>query len=176
MDITLFWIAFLSFLFLVLGTFAWGGILAAPWIPVWRKDLKRLLDLADIKPGETLYDLGAGDGRIVIMAAKEYNAKAVGYEIASLPYFFAYIKILVLGLRGKAKFKYRNFFKEDLSGADVIVTFLTPPAMEKLKPKFEKELKPGARVVSYAFSIKGWEPKQKSKPDKKTTAIYLYQR
>ena len=176
MDIFLFWVIFITFLVLVLGTFAWGGILAAPWIPVWKKDIKRLLDLAQIKPGETLYDLGAGDGRIVIMAAKEYNAIAVGYEIASLPYFLAYIKILVLGLRGKASFRYRNFFKADLSQADIIVTFLTPPAMEKLKPKFERELKPGARVVSYAFSIKGWEPKQKSKPNKKTTAIYFYQR
>lgn len=164
------------FIILILGTFALGGILAAPWVPLWNRDVKRLMDIAAVKKGEKLYDLGAGDGRIIILAAKEYGATAVGYEIATLPYFVGYIKILLLGLRGKARLKYRNFFHEDLSDADVICAFLTPAAMEKLKPKFEQETKPGCRIVSYAFHIPGWEPTKIDKPNKKTASIYLYQR
>jgi hypothetical protein len=84
--------AFIVVIFLVLGTFALGGILAAPWVPLWQKDIRRMLKLANVKPGETVYDLGAGDGRIVIMAGKEFGAKAIGYEIAILPYLAARVK------------------------------------------------------------------------------------
>lgn len=173
MYILIFW---LLLTFLVLGTFALGGFLAAPWVPLWKRDVKRMLDLAEVKPGEIVYDLGAGDGRIIIMAAKDYQALATGFEIATLPYFLAYIKIILLGLRGKARLKYRNFFNEDFSQADVICTFLSPQAMEKLKTKFAREMKPGSRVVSYAFDIKDWEKTKTDKPNEKQTAVYLYQR
>ena len=135
-----------------------------------------MMKIAGVKPGEIVYDLGAGDGRIVIIAANEFGANATGFEIAVLPYLLGCIKIILKGLRGKARLKYNNFFTYDLSQADVICTFLTPPAMKKLKPKFEKETKSGCRIVSYAFSIPGWQPKEKNKPNEKTTAIYLYQR
>jgi len=174
--ILIFWIIFTLFLLLVLGTFALGGWLAAPWVPLWKKDIRRMMRIAKVKPGEIVYDLGAGDGRIVIIAAKEFDAQAIGFEIATLPYFLAYIKIWLKGLRSKIKLKYRNFFNEDLSRADVICVFLTPQAMKKLKPKFETETKPGCRIVSYAFSIPGWQPVETNKPNQKTTAIYLYQK
>ena len=145
-------------------------------MPLWKKDTLRLLDIAQVKPGEIVIDLGAGDGRIVIAAAKTYGARAIGYEIAILPYFVGWVRIALLGLRGKARLKYRNFFKEDLSQADVICAFLTPPAMAKLKPKLEKEAKPGCRIVSYAFHIPDWQPTRVDKPDQKTAAIYLYQK
>ena len=135
-----------------------------------------MLKLANVKSNEVLYDLGAGDARIITIAAKEFGAKSIGYEIAVLPYFLGCIKIMLKGLRGKAKLKFNNFFEQDLSQADVVCTFLSPRAMEKLKPKFEKELKPGCRIVSFAFSIPGWQPTKKDKPNQKTTAIYLYQR
>ncbi len=155
---------------------AWGGILAAPWVPLWKKDIRRMMKLADLKPGELLYDLGAGDGRMLIIAAKEFKAKAIGYEIAVLPFFLAYIKITLLGLRGKIKLRYKNFFHQDLSQADVICAFLTPQAMLKLKPKLEKEAKPGCRIVSYAFSIPGLKPEIADKPSENETKIYLYRR
>lgn len=174
--VLLFWAGFTLFLFIILGTFALGGISAAPWVPLWQKDSRRMLEVAGLKPGEELVDLGAGDARIVAIAAKDFGADAIGYEIAILPYFLGHIRILTKGLGGRAKLKYRNFFKQDLSSADVICAFLTPQAMKKLKPKFEKEVKPGARIVSYAFSVPGWQPTKIDKPSKKTTAIYLYQR
>ena len=169
----LFWLFFVLFVVLILGTFALGGILAAPWVPLWKKDIRRMLKLAEVKPGEIVYDLGAGDGRIIIIAAKEFKAKAIGFEIAVLPYLWGYIKIKLHGLTGQAKLKYRNFFKENLGNADVICTFLTPEAMRKLKPKFQKEIKPTCRIVSYAFHIPEWEPYKISKPENET-AIYLY--
>lgn len=172
----IFWVIFLVVLFLMIGTYAIGGLSAAPWVPLWKNDVRRMMRIAKVKPGEILYDLGAGDGRMVIIAAKEFGAKATGFEIATLPYLFAYIKINLQGLNSQASMSYRNFFKQDLSSADVICTFLTPKAMKKLKPKLEKEMKPGARIVSYAFHIPGWQETLKDKPNKKTTAIYLYQK
>ena len=93
----------------------------------------------------------------------------------------AYIKIKLLGLSGQAndgqaKIRYRNFFKQDFSKADVICIFLTPKAMKKLKLKLQKEVKPGARIISYAFHLPGWTETKKDKPNQKTTAIYIYQK
>lgn len=169
----LFWLFFIPFILLGLGTFALGGVLAAPWVPLWKKDIKRMLELAQVKPGEIVYDLGAGDGRIIIMAAKDFGAKAIGFEVAVLPFLWGYIKIKLLGLGKKAELRYNNFFNQDFGEADVICVFLTPEAMKKLKPKFQKEIKPTCRIVSYAFKIPDWEPAQISKAEKQTS-IYLY--
>lgn len=168
------WSIIIIFFTMVLVSFAWAGISAAPWVPLWKTDVRRMLKLAEVKPGETVYDLGAGDGRIIIMAAKEYQAKAIGFEFSILPYLLGYIKILVSGLRGKAWLKYADFFKQDFSQADVICIFLTPAAMEKLKPKLQKEKKPSCRIISYVFSIPGWQPEKIDKPNKNSAAIYVY--
>ncbi|MBI5221439.1 MAG: hypothetical protein HY979_01395 [Candidatus Magasanikbacteria bacterium] len=167
---------FLAVIFVILATFAYAGISAAPWVPLWPKEVRRMLDLAQVKAGENLYDLGAGDGRIIIMAVKEFKAKAVGFEMAVLPYFLGYIRILLSGIKPKPKLVFANFFKRDLSPADVICVFLTPPAMKKLKSKFEQEAKKGCRIVSYAFSVPGWQPTAVDKPNQKTTPVYLYLR
>lgn len=167
---------FLFFLFLALATFALGGILAAPWVPLKKSDIMRMLKLAEVKPGEIVYDLGAGDGRIIIIAADEFKANATGFELAILPYLVGLIKIILRGLGGKAVLKYRNFYYQDLGQADVVCAFLAPKAMIKLKPKLEKEIKPGGRIVSAVFSIPDWQPKKIDKPNKKAFAIYLYQK
>lgn len=166
----------MALVIIILGTMAIAGLSAAPWVPLWKKDIRRMLKLAGVKPGEKVYDLGAGDGRIIIIAAEEFGAVAVGYEMAVLPYCLAYIKIMLKRLKPKVSLKYANFFAEDLGDADVVCTFLSPAAMAKLRPKFEAEIKPGGRVVSFAFHIPGWEPTKVEKPNQKTTAVYLYQR
>ncbi len=160
----------------ILITFAIGGVLAAPWVPLWKKDIYRMLKLAEIKPDEVVYDLGAGEGRVILVAAKDFQAKATGFEIAILPYLWGCIKIWVNGLQGRARLKYKNFYNQNLSQADVVCTFLSPWAMEKLKPKLKKELKPGSRLVSAAFPVVGWQPQKIDKADDKSTAIYLYQK
>lgn len=170
----LFLLLALGIIFLLVGTLAYGGILAAPWVPLRKKDVKRALALARLKPGEALYDLGSGDGRIIIAAGKDFGAKAIGYEVAFLPYLYSYVKILIMGLYGRVGVKYKNFFKEDLSGADVVISFLLPRAMVALKEKYIRELKPGTRIVSCVWLIPGWIPELIDKPSKNDVKIYLY--
>lgn len=160
----------------ILFTFVLAGISAAPWVPLWKSDIRRMLKLADLKEGEILYDLGSGDGRILIIAAKEFDAQATGFEISVLLYFISCIKILIANFKSKYKIKvrYQNFYRADLSQADVISVFLTPMAMKKLQAKFSTSLKSGCRIVSYAFSIPNWRPDEVSKPAKNKTSIYLY--
>lgn len=153
---------------------AYGAIVAAPWMPLRRKDASRALKLAGVKRGDVVYDLGSGDGRIIIAAARECGATSVGYEIAFLPYIVSYAKILSGGLRKRVRVKLRDFYHCDLSGADVIITFLLPKAMRRLKEKFERELKPGTRVVTCAWSIPGWKPDIVDKPSLSEISIFVY--
>ncbi|MBU1164015.1 class I SAM-dependent methyltransferase [Patescibacteria group bacterium] len=160
----------------VLITFTFAGISAAPWVPLWKSDIRRMLKVAKVQDGEHVYDLGSGDGRILLIAAKEFNAKSTGFEISVLPFFVSYIKIVIANLKTKykIKIKFKSMYAQDLSEADVITMFLTPMATKKLKPIFSKGLKKGCRIVSYAFSIPGWEPDEVSKPAKNKTSVYLY--
>lgn len=171
------WVSlYLIVVLIILVTMAIGGILAAPWVPIKRKDVKRLLILGKIKPREVLLDLGCGDGRIIINASRHFGAQTIGYEIALLPYILCYFKILLYRQFHNVKLKFRNFYKQDFSKADIITAFLSPRAMEKLESKVLKELKPGARFISYVFKFPNWKPVLIDKPNPKDLAIYLYQR
>ena len=156
-------------------TYAYAGIKAAPWVPVPKKDVLRMLELAKLKPGEVIYDLGSGDGRIVIMAAEKFGARAIGVEVSFLPYLISRWKIWRRGLKNRVEIRYADFFKINLHEAAVVTIFLMPGAMEKLSRKFRAELLPGARIVSYAFQLDNWQAKEKSKPQPEVSAIYLYQ-
>jgi tRNA A58 N-methylase Trm61 len=116
-----------------------------------------MLILAELKPGETFFDLGSGDGRTVIMAAKDFGAKSVGVELREDLAKKALSNIYELGLNGKAQIFQNDIFKVDLSSADVVFLYLTTSANEKIKPKLETELKPGARVVSHDYEVLGWK-------------------
>jgi len=156
-------------------TVLWAILSLAPWVPSRAKDLKRIFKLANLKPGEIFYDLGCGNGRIVFYANKNSQAKTIGIELA-LPFFLICKIRQIFHTNKNIIFKFKSLFKEDLSKADVVYVFGLPKALEKkLKQKLEKELKPGARVISYCFFIKGLEPKIIDKPDKKTNSIYVYQ-
>ncbi|MFQ6095541.1 MAG: SAM-dependent methyltransferase, partial [Candidatus Bathyarchaeia archaeon] len=120
--------------------------------------IRRSLTLADLKPKEVLYDLGAGDGRTLIMAAQEFGALGVGIELRHDLVKQAHSKILKLGLDNVVKVIHDDIFKVDLSPADVVYMYLTTSANEKVRPKLETELKRGARVVSHDYEIIGWKP------------------
>lgn len=139
-------------------TFAYASFRAAPWLCAREKDVKRSLSMAKIKPGQKAYDLGSGDGR-VIFAFAEAGALAEGFEISLLPYLLSlfYIYILKKG-NGCAKVRFRDFWNQNLSDADFVYFWLTPPIMTKLKLKFEKELKKGTKVICYYWPIEGWSP------------------
>ena len=140
-------------LFLLFGTFAYAGILAAPWFPTWSRDIERFLKLAEIRPGQKFYDLGCGDGKLVFAAAGA-GAKAIGYEISLLPDLIAKSRSFFVE---NTEIKFKNFWKVDLSDADVIYLFLTPKVNPKIKHKLEKELKKRARVIAYTWPIEGWK-------------------
>jgi cyclopropane fatty-acyl-phospholipid synthase-like methyltransferase len=117
-----------------------------------------MLTLAEIKPGEMLYDLGCGDGRVVIMAAQDFGARAIGVEMREDLAKQAGGKVSELGLEGRVKIVQGDMFKVDLSQANVVTLYLTTSANDKVKPKLEAELRSGTRVVSHDYEILGWRP------------------
>ena len=169
-------IQFLFFIFLVLvfGTMIFAGFSAAPWLPSWKKDIVTILAQAEIKSGDTVYDLGSGDGRWLFAVAKKTQAsKVVGYEISVLFYLWSRIKLLFTNYP-QIEIKFNNFYYSDFSKADVILCFLTPRAMKKMSAKLNTEMKPGSKLISYAFSLPGKEPKKRVKLSKNSIPIYLY--
>jgi predicted RNA methylase len=117
-----------------------------------------MLILAQLKPGEVFFDLGAGDGRAVIMAAKDFGARAVGVELREDLVKKALSSVYEQGLQDRVTIVNGDMFGVDLSSADVVFLYLTTSANEKVKPKLEAELKQGVRVVSHDYEIVGWKP------------------
>jgi precorrin-6B methylase 2 len=142
----------------------------AQWIPSSKESTRRMLELADIKPNEVLYDLGSGDGRVVIEAAKNFKAKAIGIEIDPLRVLWSRFVVKKLGLSNRVKIIHGNFFNQNLGNADVVIVYLLPKAIEKLKDKLKRELRPGARVVSQLFKFEGWKLVREDRDLK----IYVY--
>jgi len=149
-------------------------IFLAPYVPTKKRDLKRIFKLADLKPGEVFYDLGCGTGNLVIYAAKNFQAQAIGVEMVFPLFLICKIKQLFCQ-RKTIIFKFKNLYKENLSKAEVIYFFGLPETINtKLKEKLEKEVKPGSRIISYVFKIKDWQPEVIDKPRQKDLPIYLY--
>ncbi len=132
----------------------WG----APYVPSSWKTVKKMLQMAEVQPGQRVVDLGAGDGRIVIAAARLFKAQAVGVEIDPLRCILANALILLLGLRGRARVHYGNMMSFDVSDADVVTLYLLQGTNQALKERLAEQLRPGARIVSHSFSMSGWAP------------------
>lgn len=130
----------------------------APFVPSPPTVVETMLKLADLKAGEKLYDLGCGDGRFLITAVQKYGVKAVGVEINENLAKETTQKIHELNLENMVRIIQGDAMNVDVSDADVIVLYLTTSGNEKLKSKFEKELKPGTRVISHDFEFPGWKP------------------
>lgn len=150
-------IAIIVFIFLMLITFAYASVSGAPWVPMNKKDEERFLALADIKPGQKMYDIGCGDGRVVAAAASA-GAKAQGFEISLFPFILASIRRLFHKDRSRMKISYRDIWSVDLSDADIVYFFLMPKVYPKLRVKLEKELKKGTKVIAYVWPMKEWQP------------------
>lgn len=147
---------------LILGLFFVSILSGAPFVPTEKRKIKEMLQLARLKQGEKLVDLGAGDGRIVKVAAR-MGARAVGYEVNPLLVIKAQ-----RNLPSKAKILWRNFWLMSLSDFDVVTVYGINPIMKPLGKKLAKELKKGARVVSYRYALPNL-PLAKQKGD-----VYLY--
>lgn len=138
----------------------------APFVPTPFVAVHEILKEAKIKKGETVYDLGAGDGRFLHFAEKDYGAKAIGYEIDPGVFLYAKIKQVFLGWRGKII--RANFKKQEIKDADVIVCYMMTHSLKKLQSFFEKQIDGGTRVVSYVFEIGDLIPKKIIPKNKKT--------
>lgn len=170
--------SFLLIIFILLLSFAYVGLSIAPWVPARRKDFDRINRLANLKPGQKFIELGSGEGRICrYIAKKNPEAHINGIELAVPVHILG--KIISLFVRIKnMELRFGNAFSEDLSKYDVVYTFGIVKSMNtKLREKFEKELKPGAKIVSYVFAINDWQGNHiKDKPSEKDLSIHVYEK
>ena len=148
-----------------------------PFVPTPENVVRKMLLLAELKPNEKLVDLGAGDGRVLIIGATEFKAmRCIGVEIRSELVKNAKEKIKKLNLDNVVEIIHGNMYEYPLHDADVVTLYLLTSVNEKLKPKLEKELKPGARVVTHDFEMPGWVPFKVEEiyDSGRTHKIYVY--
>jgi SAM-dependent methyltransferase len=133
------------------------------WVPTPPILVEKMLDMAQVTPKDYVMDLGSGDGRNVIAAARR-GARALGVEYDKELLAIARKNAADQGVSGKARFVHGDMFEADISQATVLALFLLPDNLKKLKPKFE-QLKPGTRIVTNGFEIDGWKPKSIGRVD-----------
>jgi predicted O-methyltransferase YrrM len=150
----------------------------APYLPTPKLVVERMLQLAAVKPGEKLFDLGSGDGRIVIMAAQQFQADATGVELDPQLVKESAEQIHRLGLDAKARIIQGDLLQQDYSAADVLTVYLLPSANDKLRPILERQLRNGTRIVAHDFLFRGWiaerEQYIESDGEGRSHTLYLY--
>ena len=132
----------------------------APFVPSPSTVVEYMLKLADLKAGEVMFDLGSGDGRTVIMAAKTFGARSVGVELREDLAKKAMSNIHEHSLEDRVTIVNSDMFNVNMTSADVVYLYLTTSANEKIRPKLETDLKKGVRVVSHDYEIIGWHPEK----------------
>jgi len=119
-----------------------------------------MLDLAGVKKGDVVYDLGCGDGRIVVTAAKKYGVKAIGFEIDPERIKESHENIQKAGVEKLVEIRQQDILTVDLSGATVLTMYLLPDVNLRLRPAIQKQMKPGSRIVSHDFDMGDWKPER----------------
>jgi SAM-dependent methyltransferase len=142
------------------------------FVPTPNEVVEKMLEMAKVTSKDTLYDLGCGDGRIVITAAQKFGARAVGIDIDPKRIQEANANAKAAKVTDKVKFVEADLFESDISEATVVSLYLLTRLNEKLKPKLLKELKPGTRVVSHAFDMGDWKPEATASVSAST--VYLW--
>jgi precorrin-6B methylase 2 len=131
-----------------------------PPVPTKPERIRKALKLANLQPNETLYDLGAGDGRVLLIAARDFGVKAVGIEIGPIQCALIWLRAVASGFGSKIQIRWENFYKANLKDADVVFVYATSKEVVKLAPHLERQLKRGARVVSISADFPEWEPQE----------------
>lgn len=147
------------------------------YLPTPRAVVDRMLEAADLKAGDVLYDLGCGDGRIVVTAARRYGVKAVGFDIDPERVRESRANAREAGVEDRVTIRRQDLFTADLSGASVVTLYLLPNLNARLLPKLAK-LKPGSRVVCHSFDLRGVKPKRVEKVEVEKGGfrmIYVYE-
>ena len=152
----------------------------APYYPTPESIVQKMLQLGGLKAGEKMFDLGSGDGRIVIMAAEKFHANAVGIELDKELFRQSTDKIQSLRLQKTAKIVNGDVLQQDYSSADLITVYLLPLSNDKVRPILDKQLKKGTRVVAHDFEFKDWKPEKvetiEDDGEGRSHTLYLYRR
>jgi predicted RNA methylase len=156
------------------------GVLA-PYYPTPETIVEKMLQMGGLKAGEKVFDLGSGDGRIVIMAARKFRAEAVGVEIDDKLYRKSMEGIQKLGLEKTARIIKGDLLKQDYSSADLVTVYLLPESINnKVQPLLDKQLKKGARVVAHDFEFRNWTPEKVENiaddGEGRSHTLYLYRK
>jgi SAM-dependent methyltransferase len=182
-------ICFIFLVFLFLVTLLWilvPAFYGLPPVPTRLERIRKALTLAKLQPNEVLYDLGAGDGRVLLVAARDFGTKAVGIEIGPIQCALIWLRVLASGFGNQIQVRWANFYKADLHDADVVFVYATSKEVMKLAPHLETQMKKGARLVSISADFPEWEPQEfddrdlifvyEMPPTKGNLATYLAQR
>lgn len=151
----------------------WNLTLDALWQPTDMVTVRRILFLAGVRRGERVIDLGCGDGRFVVVAAREFGAQALGIEIDPFRVLLGKLWILIAGQRAAARIARGDMYQVPLHDADVVILFLSPNANWKLQERLKSQMRPGSRVVSYYHPMWGWTPEEVGEA-KDGYPVYLY--
>jgi SAM-dependent methyltransferase len=159
----------------VFGTSAQIQLLEVPYVPTPDNVVEEMLKVANVGKDDMVYDLGCGDGRIVITAAQKYGARGVGVDINPDRIKESNENARKAGVTDRVKFLQQDLFETDLREATVVTLYLLPDVNRRLRPKLFLELKPGTRIVSHAFDMGEWNPEKVIKvpgPDRERTIYY----
>jgi hypothetical protein len=152
----------------------------APYYPTPETVVEKMLKLGGLRAGEKHFDLGSGDGRVVIMAAEKFKANSTGIELDSDLHKQSMERIKKLGLEKTARIINGDIQKQDFSSADMLTVYLLPSSNDKIRPMLEKQLKKGTRIVSHDFEFAGWTPEKVESIDDdgegRSHTLYLYRR
>ena len=152
----------------------------APYYPTPEIVVEKMLRFGELKPREKMFDLGSGDGRIVIMAAQKFKADATGVEFDDALFRQSMEKIKTLGLAATARIIHGDLLKQDYSSADLLTVYLLPMSNDKVTPILEKQLKKGTRIVAHDFEFSAWKPEKIQDIDDdgegRSHRLYLYRR
>jgi protein-L-isoaspartate O-methyltransferase len=152
----------------------------APYYPTPESVVERMLKLGGLKPGEKMFDLGSGDGRVVVMAAEKFKANATGVELDGDLYKQSTDRIKKLGLEKTARIIQGDIARQDYSSADMLTVYLLPSSNDKIRPMLEQQLKKGTRIVSHDFEFAGWTAEKVEHIDDdgegRSHTLYLYRR
>ena len=129
-----------------------------PWLPTSMARIRKGLEMAKLQPGETLYDLGAGDGRVLFMAAEEFGARAIGIEAAWMQYLYILGRIFLSSRQAQIRVRRESFYPTDLSDADVVFAFFTSKQVLMIQDRLAENLKPGARLIAISADFPAWKP------------------
>jgi SAM-dependent methyltransferase len=144
------------------------------FVPTWEPVVYQMLELANVTRDDVVYDLGSGDGRIVILAAQKYGARGVGIELNPRLVEISRQVARDAQVLDRVRFIEADLFTSDISAATVVTLFLSSSVNDELEPKLRRELKPGTRIVSHQFGIGEWAPEKTVRAEQDRTNLYLW--